>query len=125
MGGKRGQRNVDHRGSEDLMPDDISRSRLSKEELFTEIDVTKAGVAIDPTANAVFVAVISIGNEPADADWHAAQWQHIGGQYSAVFTIGPGSPIGQLPIGTYRAWSRVTTADEDVKEPSANRIYIF
>jgi hypothetical protein len=47
------------------------------------------------------------GREPADADWHAAQW--IGGEPCILF--GPGAPFA-YPTGFYMAFARLTAGAE-------------
>jgi hypothetical protein len=47
------------------------------------------------------------GREPADADWHAAQW--IGGEPCILF--GPGAPFAYA-TGFYMAFARLTAGAE-------------
>ena len=54
---------------------------------------------VDSTATPVRVAVVAHRDNPADSEWHAADWAGS----NARVLIGPGTDI-ELTAGDYRVW---------------------
>lgn len=104
---------------------DVAVSRLSEEELTVEITVRKAGVLVDPTADVVSAAVVHAGADPADADWHPAQWETVGASHRIRFGVGPGTAIGQLEVGPHRAWVKIVDTDETPVKRTPNQIVVY
>jgi hypothetical protein len=67
----------------------------------------------DPTTHDVQIAIIPVGHEPADTDWHTAAWDTTSaGTTVAKLLVGPdGGALAPTP-GRYRAWVAVTATPE-------------
>ncbi|MER6171349.1 hypothetical protein [Streptosporangium sp. NPDC001681] len=66
----------------------------------------------------VEIAFVNLGAEPAEDDWHPAEWANVTAAGArARILIGPGGVIA-LPDGTYMAWVRVNGAVERPVLPS-------
>jgi hypothetical protein len=67
----------------------------------------------DPTAYPVQMAVVPVGHEPDDADWHTATWgTDSAGQTVAKLLVGPdGGAVAPGP-GRYRAWVAIDAPPE-------------
>ncbi|MFC8447659.1 hypothetical protein [Kitasatospora sp. NPDC057223] len=66
-----------------------------------------------PTAFDVQIAIVAVGHEPTDTDWHPAQWDTTStGTTVAKLLVGPdGGALSPTP-GRYRAWVNVTATPE-------------
>ncbi|WP_440063801.1 hypothetical protein [Streptosporangium sp. OZ121] len=63
-------------------------------------------------SEAVEIAFVNVGAEPAEDDWLPAEWSGITAKGAvARILIGPGGVVA-LPDGTYMAWVRVNGAVE-------------
>lgn len=90
----------------------ITKSRLSKTYVRARINGTADdGTAIDPATLAVQFALVPVGTEPVDGDWHDAT--HLYGDRFGLL-VGPGAL--QLPVGDYDAWRRIADDPEDDRE---------
>ncbi|WP_354643873.1 hypothetical protein [Kitasatospora camelliae] len=67
----------------------------------------------DPTAHTVQMAVIPVGHEPDDTDWHTAAWDtDDDGTTVAKLLVGPdGGAVAPTP-GTYRDWVSIDAPPE-------------
>lgn len=67
----------------------------------------------DPTTYPVTMTVLPLGHEPADTDWHPAEWTtDTQGQTIARILIGPdGGALSPVP-GRYRTWVKVAATPE-------------
>jgi hypothetical protein len=91
----------------------------SRPYLFIPIDgPVSADVLAGPGYTTEIALVADTGAEPADADYHTAQW--IGGEPGIL--IGPGSSY-VYATGNYMAYARVTGGGERVVLP-AGRVRI-
>lgn len=67
----------------------------------------------DPTTYNVSMAVLPVGHEPADTDWHTAEWAtNSDGTTVAKLLVGPDSGALTPAPGRYRAWVSVDAAPE-------------
>ncbi|GAA0705257.1 hypothetical protein GCM10010193_70410 [Kitasatospora atroaurantiaca] len=67
----------------------------------------------DPSTSAVQMAVVPLGHDPADTDWHTAQWDtDTAGLTVAKLLVGPdGGALAPTP-GRYRAWVSIDAPPE-------------
>ncbi len=81
-------------------------SSLSREFLFIPVQGATGGEAVE-------VAFVNPSAEPAEGDWHTAAWDSTTEDgATAKILVGPGEGAVTLADGTYRAWVRVTSAEE-------------
>ncbi|WP_394436271.1 hypothetical protein [Streptomyces sp. SGAir0957] len=64
------------------------------------VHVPVAAPGVDLTGLPVRVAVVAHGDNPADTEWHAAEWA----EGAARLLIGPDGGALTLSRGTYRVW---------------------
>lgn len=90
--------------------DQIVMSVLSCE--YIEADVRARDSDTDPTGDAVSLAFIVGGGDPAGPDWVAGSWRvGVSGAFYARALVGPGG--GKvLPVGTYVVWVKFTDDPE-------------
>ena len=72
----------------------------------------------DPTIYPVEIALTGIGDEPADADYHPAEWAAgrvtvLPAVWEAWMMVGPGGTGVVFPPGDYMAWARVDVGPLD------------
>ncbi|MEU5259006.1 hypothetical protein [Amycolatopsis sp. NPDC021455] len=107
---------------------DVAVSRLSLEDLALPVTAFHSGEALDPSQWPVEVAITPTGTDPADEDWHAADWEVLGTARRAVrviFTVGPGSPAGQRDAGTYQVWIRITAEELTPVLRAENHVIVY
>lgn len=82
-------------------------STLSKE--FVRIPVTAIvdGAIVDPTGDAVQVALVAVGAQPQSTDWQAGDWETAGTQHYARLLQNPGKAAG-----VYDVWLQITDSPE-------------
>lgn len=78
-------------------------SRLSTE--FIHVKITSD---VDYSSDPVSFAVLTPGVTPGDLDWVAGETFATG----AKVLVGPGTDIGELPIGKLSVWVRLTDNPE-------------
>lgn len=80
-------------------------SSLSRPYLYIPVDGASGSEGVE-------IAFTTPPAEPAEADWHPADWANITTKGArARILIGPGGTV-TLPDGTYMAWVRVNGAVE-------------
>jgi hypothetical protein len=90
----------------------IRRSRLSRTYVRARITGSADdGTPIDPASLAVQLALVPVGAQPADADWHDAT--HLAGALFGLL-VGPGAV--EYPAGDYDAWRHIADDPEDDRE---------
>lgn len=90
-------------------------SALSNETIWQQVTLTHpvAGVQ-DLRSYPVQMALVTFGDDPADADWFNAAWENStdsSGYYLAYAEIGPNGAV-TLTAGLYQIWLRVTLPAE-------------
>jgi len=93
---------------------DVSVSHLSLEDLVLPLTALHGGDVLDPSQWPVEIAITPTGTDPADEDWHPAEWESAGTARRTarvLFVVGPGSPSGSQDPGVYRVWVRVTAEE--------------
>ena len=94
----------------------IGMSHLSLQYYFVPVQVTKLGIAYNPTGDTVAFAFMPTPTQvPQVSDWVAGAWDTDTTQviypYSAKCLVGPAGTI-TLGIGTYVIYTRVTDNPE-------------
>jgi hypothetical protein len=94
----------------------IGLSQLATEYIFIPVSVTKAGVAYNPTGDAVQFAFMPTPTQvPQNADWVSGSWvtesTNVLYPYSAQCLVGPSGTI-TLGVGTYIIYIKVTDSPE-------------
>ena len=94
----------------------IGMSHLSLQYYFVPVQVTKLGVAYNPTGDTVQFAFMPTPTQvPGNTDWVAGSWDTSQASvlfpYNAKCLIGPGGTI-TLGIGTYISYMKVTDDPE-------------
>ncbi len=95
-------------------------SRLSTQYVVVKVKGTALsnGLAIDPTQDAAAMAFVrrdgsSPGPNPADEDWHDAEWGYLsGGWYRLGLLVGPEGGALELNAGAFDVWARFTDEPE-------------
>lgn len=88
----------------------LSFSGLSVEYVPAQVTATVAGLAYDPTSDAVYMAFTQGSAQPSG--WNAATWETANGAYVALCLIGPGTTAGPLAPGVWTVWVKVTDNPE-------------
>lgn len=108
------------------MPD-VRLSTLSREYVRVQVSATEAGSPVNPTADTVQMAVTAAGVDPT-TEWATASWETevtaTGTKYYARIQVGPSSTVGQLAVGNYEIWVKVTDNPE-VPVAQVGRLAIY
>lgn len=83
---------------------------LSAEYVLLPIKATINGVSVSPTSDTVEAAIVAAGATLSSGDFVVASWEP--NTTSVRVMIGPGTTIGQLAVGTYDCYSRITDNPE-------------
>lgn len=90
-------------------------SSQSKQYLHSVVSAqTPAGTTIDPSSDAVDLAVLATGTPPdGTTTWTAGTWTAgADSTHVAQLIVGPGSTFGTLDPGTYDVYVRITDSPE-------------
>ena len=93
----------------------VLMSTASLQYLVVPVQVTKAGLPYNPTADVVQFAFLSnIGGTPTSSQWIAGTWsttQNLNYPYAAQCLVGTGGGTA-LTTGTYVIWLKITDNPE-------------
>jgi hypothetical protein len=88
----------------------------SKEYVKVPVSAKESGSAVNPTGDTVNMAVTTAADGDAVTSWATASWETDStvspAKYYARVLIGPGSNIGQLAIGIYNVFVKITDSPE-------------
>lgn len=95
----------------------FSPSRASTQFWRVRVKGTSQGAAVDPTGDAVYIAIVALGVTPAASDFKAATWSTEPDGYYALLLVGPGAgaaiSFASAAAGTQVAvWVKVTDDPE-------------
>lgn len=90
---------------------------LSTEYVYADVSAIQAGVVVNPTANAVQIAITTGQAAPAGGDWKNATWvtDSTGPipTYTARLLVGPTGGAVTLTAGQrYTVWVKITAGSE-------------
>jgi hypothetical protein len=90
-------------------------SSLSLEYVYVPVAAKVAGVAVDPSADAVALAFMVGRADPAPGDWKTASWDTDAtttpATYRARCLVGPAGAV-QLVPGVYQVWVKINDSPE-------------
>lgn len=105
----------------------LSISSLSTVHLRIPVRGELAGAPVDPTGDAVAVALVAGSADPQPADWIAGSWEADARlappTYYARVLVGPGGDKA-LAKGSYNAWVRLSDPPEVPVIP-AGQVVVF
>lgn len=98
------------------------QSAASLEYIRVAVSASEAGVAVNPTADAVQMAFVAVDTVPISGDYVAATWEVDNGTYYARCLVGPGGTIA-LAADHWDVWVEITDTPE-IPARKAGRIRI-